>query len=279
MTAVAQCGPDNTTTGAPIPTSSARSGGGTTLDNPRGTSSPASSPAQTTPPTKATTAAPSPVASGTAPATGPVTPTTTVTPTATSTRGPDRADRSATRVAAEGEKVLFFTFDDGPSEYTPAVLDTLAKHNAHATFFLVGEQMRAHPELVQRIRAEGHTIGNHTLAHKSLPYLSSDEVRAALQGGPVSRCMRPPYGAINSRVREIAEEEMNFEVVLWGVDPRDWERPGAEKIEKRILKNVWPGAIILLHDGGGKRDQTVAALDPLLTKLAERGYRFLALDC
>jgi peptidoglycan/xylan/chitin deacetylase (PgdA/CDA1 family) len=194
-------------------------------------------------------------------------------------RGEERADRSATRVAEEGEKVLFFTFDDGPSEYTPKVLDVLAKHDAHATFFLVGEQVREYPELVERIRAEGHTIGNHTLAHKSLPHLSSEEVRAAVEGGPQSRCLRPPYGATSSRVRKIIEEEMGLEIVMWGVDPRDWERPGVEKIQKRVLKNMWPGAIVLFHDGGGKRDQTVEAVDYLLTELGERGYKFVALDC
>ena len=180
---------------------------------------------------------------------------------------------------SEDSKVLYFTFDDGPStEWTPAVLKVLAKHNAHATFFALGSEYASYPDLVRQIRAAGHTIGNHTHDHKSLPDLSSEDVLQELKTGPVSRCMRPPYGAVNARVREVVAS-LGLEVVLWDVDPRDWDRPGASAIESRILEQVGPGSIVLMHDGGGDRSQTVEALESVLTTLAGRGYTFRSLDC
>jgi peptidoglycan-N-acetylglucosamine deacetylase len=174
---------------------------------------------------------------------------------------------------------MFLTFDDGPSvKYTPQILRVLAKHHAHATFFALGEAANAHPELVKQIRAAGHTIGNHTHDHKSLPKLSDNDARAELQKGPASRCFRPPYGAVNDDVRAIAAE-LKQEVVLWDADTEDWDRPGADKIEERVLEGVAPGAIVLFHDGGGDRSQTVTALKRLLPQLIEQGYAFEAMPC
>ncbi|MGH3488033.1 MAG: polysaccharide deacetylase family protein [Actinopolymorphaceae bacterium] len=175
---------------------------------------------------------------------------------------------------------MFLTFDDGPStKYTPKILQILAKYKAHATFFALGDAFDVHPHLVNKIRAGGHAIGNHTHDHKSLPDLSDENLREELKTGPVSRCFRPPYGAINDDVREIAAE-MGQEVVLWDVDPRDWDRPGADTIEERVLEGgVAPGAIVLMHDGGGDRSQTVTALARLMPQFVERGYSFEAMPC
>jgi peptidoglycan-N-acetylglucosamine deacetylase len=179
----------------------------------------------------------------------------------------------------EDDKVLYFTFDDGPNPpYTTEILDILAKHKAHGTFFALGEAVNDHPDILKQIRAAGHAVGNHTHDHRSLPSLSTEDVRRELTTGPQSKCFRPPYGAINDRVREVVTG-LGAEVVMWDVDPRDWDKPGADTIVDRVVADVYPGAIILLHDGGGDRSQTVEALERLLTKLGEDGYTFEALIC
>jgi peptidoglycan-N-acetylglucosamine deacetylase len=183
------------------------------------------------------------------------------------------------RITDTSAKILFLTFDDGPSgKYTPEILRILAKYKAHATFFALGDGFNANSDIVQQIRASGHTIGNHTHDHKSLPDLSDESARAELQEGPASQCFRPPYGAINDDVRKIAGE-LDQEVVLWDVDTEDWDRPGADKIEERVLDGVEPGAIVLLHDGGGDRSQTVTALERLMPQLVKQGYAFEAMPC
>jgi peptidoglycan-N-acetylglucosamine deacetylase len=211
-----------------------------------------------------------------APGTASPTPSSTESPGATPSGSPTS---SVVPVTDEDEKVLYFTFDDGPNPpYTTQILDILAKHNAHGTFFVLGEALNEHPEIVEKIRAAGHAIGNHTHDHKSLPSLSADEVRQEMTTGPRSKCFRPPYGAMNDEVREVAAD-LGVEVVLWNVDPRDWDEPGTDTIVDRVLSNKYSGAIILMHDGGGDRSQTVEALERLLTKLSADGYSFKSLKC
>ncbi|WP_020576909.1 polysaccharide deacetylase family protein [Actinopolymorpha alba] len=202
-------------------------------------------------------------------------------PTSTVAPGDPTASNGASPAAKASPqaKVVYLTFDDGPSEkWTPQVLTILAKHKAKATFFQLGSESRRLPDLVRQVRAAGHTIGDHTDVHRNLTKLSSDRIREEIRRGPASRCLRPPYGAVNSRVRKVAAE-LKQQIVLWDGDTLDWRRPGASKITQRIVKHAQPGAIILMHDGGGNRSQTVAALDPALTKLAKKGYSFKALDC
>ncbi|HZC27214.1 MAG TPA: polysaccharide deacetylase family protein, partial [Actinopolymorphaceae bacterium] len=129
-----------------------------------------------------------------------------------------------------------------------------------------------------QVRAAGHTIGNHTYDHKDLTGMSSDEAKKEMQTGPQSRCMRPPYGATNDQVHATASD-LNLRVVLWDVDPRDWATPGTDTIVSRVMAGISDGAIILMHDGGGDRSESVAALDELLTKLSAKGYTFQSLDC
>ncbi|GAA2754963.1 hypothetical protein GCM10009872_03230 [Actinopolymorpha rutila] len=179
---------------------------------------------------------------------------------------------------AEGPKVLYLTFDDGPSEWTPKILEVLARHNAKATFFELGQQQKEFPGMADQVRKAGHTIGNHTFDHASLTTQSWSGMRKEIKGGPASKCLRPPYGATNSDVRSVTDE-LNLRVVLWDVDTRDWTRPGSDTIERRAVEGARPGAIVLMHDGGGDRQQTVDALDGVLTTLAKRGYVFRALDC
>lgn len=198
-----------------------------------------------------------------------------VSPTPSPSAGPDRTGEPD---PTHGQKVLYLTFDDGPTKYKPAILGVLAKHNAKATFFQLGEEIEIYPQYAADVRQAGHSIGNHTQDHKSLPSLSSSGIREEISGGPSSKCLRPPYGAVNSRLRSIADD-LGLKLVLWDVDTLDWTRPGVDKIESSIVDNAKSGRIVLMHDGGGNRSQTVTALDQALTTLSARGYVFRALDC
>ncbi|MDX3002402.1 polysaccharide deacetylase family protein [Kribbella solani] len=176
-------------------------------------------------------------------------------------------------------KVVYLTFDDGPDpRWTPEVLAVLAKHNVHGTFFMLAEHADAHPDLVDEVRTAGNAIGNHSVSHPQLTKLSPARLHEQVANGIQSKCFRPPYGATNPRVKaEIKRDGM--QQVLWDVDTNDWKRPGATTIANRVVAGARPGAIILMHDGGGNRSQTVAGLDQALTKLSARGYGFATLSC
>ncbi|HYU85291.1 MAG TPA: polysaccharide deacetylase family protein, partial [Kribbellaceae bacterium] len=150
-------------------------------------------------------------------------------------------------------KVVYLTFDDGPDpRWTPQVLDLLQRYDARGTFFMLGDEVRANPGLVRRVRDAGHAIGNHSVDHKDLTKVSAARLRTEIAGGPASRCFRPPYGATNARVRA-AIRAAGLRQVLWDVDPDDWQRPGARVIASRILTHVHNGDVVLMHDGGGNR--------------------------
>ena len=176
-------------------------------------------------------------------------------------------------------KVLYLTFDDGPQpEWTPKVLQVLRKHNAHATFFVLGIQVAQFPELLTLERAAGHHVGNHTWDHKTLTHLPDAKMRQEIASGVKSKCLRPPTGATNAKI-EATAAALHQRQVLWDVDTKDWTKPGAARIEHAILAGARPGAIILMHDGGGNRSETVAALDRALTTLTKQGYTYHSLPC
>jgi peptidoglycan/xylan/chitin deacetylase (PgdA/CDA1 family) len=176
-------------------------------------------------------------------------------------------------------KVIYLTFDDGPQvTYTPQVLRVLARHHAKATFFVLGREVAAHPELVALERSQGHHVGNHTWDHPMLTHLTDARIRQEISTGVQSKCFRPPFRDTDARVAAIAAS-YHLRQILWDVDTKDWTKPGAAKIERAILRGARPGAIILLHDGGGNRSETVAALDRALTQLAAQGYTFRSLPC
>ncbi len=181
-----------------------------------------------------------------------------------------------------GAKVIYLTFDDGPSGYTQPILDVLARHNAKATFFVLGRQANGKQELLEAMYDAGHGIANHTYNH---PYLTSlsrvrfrEEVTAtsAAIGGLDHGCLRPPYGASSKAVRAEALE-LGYTLVTWTIDPRDWSRPGAAAIAQRVISHASPGGVVVMHDGGGDRTQTVAALETILAELGARGFQFRAL--
>lgn len=192
---------------------------------------------------------------------------------------------AATTTAAK--KYVYLTFDDGPSRYTPKVLDILARYDVHGTFFELGENVDRYPSHTRRAHTEGNSVQNHTWSHPDLTKVSwstfksqvrrTDSVIRA-QTGYTPQCLRPPYGAVDSSVRRRAAS-LDKTIVLWTVDPRDWSRPGTSVIVSRVLNAVRPGSTVLLHDGGGDRSQTVAALPTIVRTLKARGYTFLRRWC
>ncbi len=176
--------------------------------------------------------------------------------------------------------VVHLTFDDGPSpDHTPQILDVLARHDARATFFVVGSLAQAHPELIERIVAEGHTVAHHTWKHEDLAGLSRaafDETitrTQAVLGDLAAPCLRPPYGSIGADTREWAADH-GLSLITWDASPRDWNRPPAEEIADYIVQRARPGVVLLMHDGGGDRSRTVRGLDMALERLADRGLRY-----
>ncbi len=255
---------------------------------PTSTASPASSARQpTTPPTA------DPTGPGAVPADAPIAvptiaPTPTPMPAPVPAPPPSRTPtpspappKNVTTLPTPGPRVVYLTFDDGPSRYTPHVLALLARHDAKATFFVVGSQAAADPAGVRAIRAAGHKVANHSWSHPDLTRLSAAAIRGEISRtdaafGAAAKCVRPPYGATNDIVAQ-AISSTGKRSVLWSVDSLDWTRPGADSIAGRILAQVTPGAIVLLHDGGGDRSQTVAALATVLDSLQSQGYSFRTL--
>lgn len=181
---------------------------------------------------------------------------------------------------------IALTFDDGPNPtYTPQVLAILRQYKVKATFFCVGNLVQAYPYLVKQEYNEGHTIGNHTWGHPNMPSLSiasivwqltaaGDAIQHAIGTRP--NLFRPPYGAVNNAVLTYANY-FALTVIQWNVDPRDWSRPGVDVIYARILAQTSAGSIILLHDGGGDRTQTVAALPMIIEWFQNHGFRFVTI--
>lgn len=179
---------------------------------------------------------------------------------------------------------VYLTFDDGPhATWTPKVLAILRKYGVRAVFFEIGRNVATAPTVTRSLRSAGMLIGNHTWSHPDLTLLSSASVTTELNRmesalGYRPRCVRPPYGATNSRIQAIIAARGQRHI-LWTVDPRDWSRPGTTTILNRVLAGVRDGARVLLHDGGGDRSQTVAALDLLIPRLRARGFVIGLMSC
>ncbi len=184
----------------------------------------------------------------------------------------------------EYSRTVALTFDDGPDpRWTPQVLELLARHGAVATFCLVGENAARHEDLVRRIVDAGMRVCNHTHTHDTQLATGSEDLLirevvdpkadlARLSGAPISYFRAPGGNWAESIQRTSAEHGM--QPLGWSVDALDWRRPGAAEIARRIQDQMHPGAIVLLHDGGGSREQTVAALEQLLPWLVENCYAF-----
>lgn len=175
-------------------------------------------------------------------------------------------------------KEVALTFDDGPSTYTPEVLKILADHHVKATFFEIGEQVPTYASTVDDIVAQGNEIGNHSLHHETDPGRASmaetqDLIHRASGFKP---CMfRPPGGDEPSSTLEAAES-LDLVSVIWDVDTEDWTLPGSDAIYSRATA-VQPGSIVLMHDGGGNRSETVAALPRIIENLKSRGFHLVTM--
>jgi peptidoglycan/xylan/chitin deacetylase (PgdA/CDA1 family) len=175
------------------------------------------------------------------------------------------------------------TFDDGPGPYTPGVLDALERAHAPATFFVIGTEMRYFSASTAREIRDGFVIGDHTESHPEMARLSAHDqheelfeqiARIELLGGPRPDLFRPPYGSFNATTfREL--HDMHLLMVLWSVDTGDYEQPGVSVIVRRALEGAKPGAIILMHDAGGNRSQTIAALPEAIRQLRARGFHLV----
>ena len=189
-------------------------------------------------------------------------------------------------------KIIALTFDDGPyPPYTQKLLKVLAEKNVHATFFMVGENAAAHPELVREVQGAGHQIALHAGYHQDLLKLSPEEVRNNIAYGKSTlenitgtniHYMRPPHGFKDWSVIS-AIENAGLQTTNWSIIPRDWTNPGAEIIAQRVLEKAEPGAIVLLHDGDSPkkqapRDQTIAAVAIIIDNLRAQGYEFVTID-
>lgn len=181
-------------------------------------------------------------------------------------------------------KEVALTFDDGPSPaYTPQILALLRRYHAVATFFVLGSEAHRFPELVRTITEDGSVVANHGWQHLNLYrtgpaalWADAAKTQDFLRHLGVSPApyYRPPYGNITPALTHLLRQH-GYTVVLWSVDTRDWSLPGSSAITRRILTQVKPGAIILMHDGGGNRSQTVSALEAVLPVLSDEGYRFV----
>ncbi|WP_019535701.1 polysaccharide deacetylase family protein [Paenibacillus ginsengihumi] len=200
---------------------------------------------------------------------------------------PTSPDDQAAPPAATEAKQVALTFDDGPdAKYTPLILDILKEHDVKATFFVVGKQSEAFPDVLKRIHEEGHAIGNHSFAHADLSKLSAAEVQEDIAAadeaiarivGASSALFRAPYGAESEAMRKHVADS-GRQLVRWTVDTRDWAGTSPEEIMETVHRQLKPGGIILMHSFGGKQgklDNTVKVLPQLIKDLREQGYRFV----
>src|ERR1700678_1559918 len=192
---------------------------------------------------------------------------------------------------ARGTKQIALTYDDGPNDpHTLKLLEILAKHNVKATFFMIGRYARQRPDIAREVASAGHAIGNHTFTHPLLTFKSDAEIRRELSGcraalsdavGQHTNLFRPPFGGRRPTVLRVARK-LGMESVMWNVTGYDWTAPPASEIERKVVKQIRGGDVILLHDGGhqemgANRSQTVAATDQLLTSYKAEGYDFVTI--
>jgi peptidoglycan/xylan/chitin deacetylase (PgdA/CDA1 family) len=183
----------------------------------------------------------------------------------------------------DASRAIALTIDDGPDPvYTPQVLRVLHRYRVTATFSMIGLHVAAYPHLARAVAEDGHHIANHTWTHSDLVGMPAHRLHTELARtshaihsatGVHPQLFRAPYGAWSAAVIRQCEH-MGMVPMDWSVDPRDWARPGVRSIVRNIMHNTRPGSIILEHDGGGNRSQTVDALRIVLPRLLREGYHF-----
>jgi peptidoglycan/xylan/chitin deacetylase (PgdA/CDA1 family) len=214
---------------------------------------------------------------------------TVTTPTPDEPQAGERAVRSVlaytpfVKTGSARIRDVALTFDDGPGPYTPQVLTVLERFHVRATFFVIGTMLRYFSASVRREIADGDAIGDHTETHPEMARLSAHDqyeqlfeqiARIELLDGPRPDLFRPPYGSFNATtMRQL--HHLRLLMVLWSADTDDYLRPGVATIVQRALANAKPGAIILMHDAGGERTQTIAALPAIINGLRARGFNLV----
>ena len=182
--------------------------------------------------------------------------------------------------------MVALTFDDGPSGRTAAILRVLARHHAHATFFVVGRATRGMEPVLRHVAATGNELADHTYSHADLLALHARARRAQLQWtrglvaratGIQARFFRPPYGATGPAVNRLGRSSRADPGAVVGRQPR-LAAPGTKAIVQRVLAHVRPGAIVLMHDGGGDRRETLRALPSILRALQRRHFEVVTLS-
>lgn len=196
--------------------------------------------------------------------------------------------RTLARLPGGGKRIAL-TYDDGPNDpHTLQLLEVLAKHDVKATFFMIGRFVRQRPDIARAVAQAGHVIGNHTTTHPVLIFESSSQTRIQLLEcrdalhtavGEHSNLFRPPFGGRRPVTLRIARE-LGLEPVMWNVTGYDWNAPPAAVIEKKVMRQMRGGDVILLHDGGYRamgadRSQTVMATDNLIRRFKDQGYEFV----
>jgi len=191
-----------------------------------------------------------------------------------------------------GSKQIALTYDDGPNDpHTLQLLDVLAKHSVRATFFMIGRYVRQRPDLARAVAQAGHVIGNHTFTHPLLIFESAARTRMQLVDcqqaledtvGEHSNLFRPPFGGRRPATLRVARA-LGLETVMWNVTGYDWNAPPAAVIEKKVMRQMRGGDVVLLHDGGHRamgadRAQTVAATDNLIRRYKDQGYEFVTVE-
>ena len=191
-----------------------------------------------------------------------------------------------------GSKQIALTYDDGPNDpHTLKLLEVLAKHDVRATFFMIGRFVRQRADIVREVARAGHVIGNHTFTHPLLIFESAAqtrtqllECRSALQDaiGEHSNLFRPPFGGRRPATLRVARE-LGLETVMWNVTGYDWNAPPASEIQRKVVRQMRGGDVILLHDGGHRamgadRAQTVIATDNLIRRFRDQGLEFVTVE-
>lgn len=185
------------------------------------------------------------------------------------------------------DKIIALTFDDGPDpKYTAAILDVLAKYDAKATFFIIGKNAEKYPELVLRSYSEGHELANHTYSHPFNVSVAELQKELRQTKGIINSItgfspvlFRPVGGNYNDQMINAAVKD-GYKVIMWSwhQDTQDWKQPGVKKITQKVLKGSKPGDVVLFHDGGGDRTQTIKALEDIVPALKKQGYTFVTIS-
>ncbi|HWD56503.1 MAG TPA: polysaccharide deacetylase family protein [Acidimicrobiales bacterium] len=184
-----------------------------------------------------------------------------------------------------GARMIALTFDDGPGPFTPAVVSVLEQYHVPATFFEIGDEVTQYPQYARLVESAGYPVENHTWSHPDLTTLSPaavgaqiDQTQAEIRAvtGTTPLCMRPPYDAWNASVLgQVAARGMT--TMSYSIDPKDWTRPGVPAIVQAVVGAAFPGGVVDMHDGGGDRSETVAALPQIITQLRAEGYTFVSI--